>query len=84
MTKGERRKAIALALEHKEATAKACDEAYTRMTEACNRIPRFDMNTIELGDYMRAKRHYEECKSAYFDACHEYSELTKYKAWKNL
>ena len=79
MTKGERKKAIALALAKKEATCKICNEAYE------------ELKAIEAKYFNGKANHYEvycveqraeECKRAYFEAMFEYDELTKYKAWK--
>ena len=81
MTKGERKKAIALALAKIEATGKICDEAY----EALKAIEKnyFNGKATHYEVYC-AEQRAEECKTAYFRAKDEYNELIKYKAWKSV
>ena len=79
MTKGERKKAIALALAKKEATCKICNEAY----EALKTIEaKYFNNKVSHYEVYCAEQRAEECKRAYFDAMLEYDELTKCKAWR--
>lgn len=85
MTKGERKKAIALALIKLEDAEKALNEAHAQMRE----FDRTD-NTHYIADcfimmaYAPYKARIEECRKEYWSARHEYEELTKCKAWKNL
>ena len=79
MTKGERKKAIALALSKIEVTGKICDEAY----EALRAIEaKYFNNKVSHYEVYCAEQRAEECKTAYFEAMFEYDELTKYKAWR--
>lgn len=86
MTKGERKKAIALALARIEAAEIARDEAYSRLHEKEAELGKIQW--IIYGAYLAEIRPYknrvEECNNEYWNACYEYDELTKYKAWRNL
>ena len=85
MTKGERRKAIALALARLETAEKALNDAHEQMRE----FERTD-NTHYVADcfimmaYAPYKQRIRECEDEFWDAQHEYNELTKCKAWRNL
>jgi hypothetical protein len=86
MTKGERRKAIALALTRIEVAEKAVDEAYTRLHEKERELD--NMTWHIYGAYLSEIRPYKQCveerEKEWYKAKHEYYELTKCKAWKNL
>lgn len=85
MTKGERKKAIAIALAKVESTRKMLDEAHEQLRE----FERTD-KTHYVADcfimmaYAPYKQRIQECQDAYYEAKREYDELTKCKAWKNL
>ena len=85
MTKGERKKAIAVALAKVESTGKALDEAHAQMREfERNDKTRYVADCFIMAAYAPYKQRIRECQEAYWEAVHEYNELTKYKAWKNL
>jgi hypothetical protein len=86
MTKGERKKAIALALARIEAADIALDEAYRRFYEKEAELDKVEF--VVYGAYLAEIRPYRECvemwQAEWHRAKHEYAELTKCKAWKNL
>ena len=85
MTKGERKKAIALALVKLKNAEKALKEAYAQMREfERNDKTRYVADCFIMMAYAPYKQRIRECEEAYWEAMHEYNELTKCKAWKNL
>ena len=86
MTKGERKKANALALARIETAEKAVDEAYARLHEKERELDKITWYVYGayLSEIRPYQQHAEACKHEYFDAKREYAELTKCKAWKNL
>lgn len=85
MTKGERKRAIAIALAKVESTRRMLNEAHEQLREfEQNDKTRYVADCFIMMAYAPYKRHIEECEEAYWKAMHEYDELTKCKAWKNL
>ena len=71
MTKGERKKAVALAQTRIKTAEMACADADALLKEA-------EFGTVKA---YRAEQHYEACRRALWDAKDEYNALTKCKAW---
>ena len=85
MTKGERKKATAAALAKVESTRKMLDDAYEQMREfERTDTTRYVDDCFIMMAYAPYKQRIRECEDAYWEAMHEYNELTKCKAWKNL
>lgn len=85
MTKGERKKAIALALTRIETAEKALNEAHAKLRE----FERTDKtnyvcDAFIMMAYAPYKQRIRECQDELWAAQHEYAELTKCKAWRNL
>lgn len=84
MTKGERKKAIAQALARIDATEKAVNEAYERLHEKEAELDKMTWHVY--GAYLAEIRPYEqrvdECRAEWYEAKHEYAELTRCKAWR--
>ena len=85
MTKGERKQAIKLALECLENAENALNEAHAQLREfERNDKTHYVADCFIMMAYAPYKQHIRECEEAYWEAVHEYHELTKCKAWKNL
>ena len=85
MTKGERKKAIALALAKLESAEKMLNEAHAQLRE----FERTDKthyvcDAFLMAAYAPYKQRIRECEDAYWEARREYNELTRCKAWRNL
>lgn len=86
MTKGERKKAIALALTRIEVAEAMLNEAWARFEAKQDELD--NMTWHIYGAYLSEIRPYREAISEYeqelWRARLAYNELTKCKAWKNL
>ena len=85
MTKGERKKAIALALTRMEEAETTLNEAYAKLREfERTDKTRYVCDSFIMAAYAPYKQHIRECQDEWHKARLEYAELTKYKAWRNL
>ena len=85
MTKGERKKAMALALVKLKNAEKELEEAYAQMREfERNDKTRYVADCFIMMAYAPYKQRIRECEEACWEVRNEYNELTKCKAWRNL